>query len=112
MYICIYVYVYIYIYIHKKQSYEYLLQALAPQDLDATEEEVEVLGVVHLADGLDEACVTAAANLPTNIADFRGLDSSTILIFRGGHIMFIGDFLESLSRAMLVGTMLVGRLGM
>ena len=50
-------------------------------------------------------------NLPTNIVDFRGVDSSTILILRGGILMSIGDFPESLSQAMLVGTMLVGRLG-
>ena len=42
-------------------------------------------------------------NLPTNIVEFGGLDSSTILIQRGGILMSIGDFPESLSRAMLVG---------
>ena len=51
------------------------------------------------------------ANLPTNIVVFRGFDSSTILIERGEIRMYIGDFPESLSQAMLVGTMLVGRLG-
>ena len=50
-------------------------------------------------------------NPPTNIVDFGGFDSSTILILRGGILMSIGDFPESSSRAMLVGTMLVGRLG-
>ena len=50
-------------------------------------------------------------DLPTNIVDFRGFDSSTILNSRGGIPRFIGDFPESLSQAMLVGTMLVGRLG-
>ena len=49
-------------------------------------------------------------NPPTNIVDFRGFDSSIILISRGGIPRPIGDFSESLSRAMLVGTMLVGRL--
>ena len=49
-------------------------------------------------------------NLPTNIMDFRGFDSSIILILRGGVLMSIGDFPESLSQAMLVGIMLVGRL--
>ena len=51
------------------------------------------------------------ANLPTNIVDFRGLDPSRILNLRGGILMSVGDFLESLSQAMLVGIMLVGRLG-
>ena len=42
---------------------------------------------------------------------FRGLDSSIILIVRGGILRPIGDFPESLSQAMLVGIMLVGKLG-
>ena len=42
-------------------------------------------------------------NLPTNIVDFRGFDSSTILILRGGILRPIGDFPESSSQAMLVG---------
>ena len=56
-------------------------------------------------------------NLPTNIVDFRGFDSSIILIQRGGILpesliyMSIGNFPESLSQAMLVGVMLVGGLG-
>ena len=53
----------------------------------------------------------ATANLPTKIVDFRGFDSSVILILRGGILMSIGDFPESLTQAMLVGIMLVGRLG-
>ena len=51
------------------------------------------------------------ANLRTNIVDFRGFDSSTIFIKRGGIPRPIGNFPESLSQAMLVGIMLVGRLG-
>ena len=39
----------------------------------------------------------------TNIVGFRGFDSSMILIQRGGILMSIGDFPESLSQAMLVG---------
>ena len=50
-------------------------------------------------------------NLPTNIVDFGGFDSSTILVYRGGIPRPIGDFPESLSQAMFVGTMLVGGLG-
>ena len=51
------------------------------------------------------------ASLPTNIVGFRGFDSSIMLFLRGGILRPKGDFLESLSHAMLVGTMLVGRLG-
>ena len=42
---------------------------------------------------------------------FRGFDSSIMLILRGGIPRPMGDFPESLSQAMLVEVMLVGRLG-
>ena len=51
------------------------------------------------------------ANLRTNIMDFRGFNSSVVLIIRSGILMSIGDFPESLSQAILVGIMLVGKLG-
>ena len=51
-------------------------------------------------------------NLPTDIVDFRGFDSSIILILGGGIPRPVGNIPESLSQAMLVGVMLVvGRLG-
>ena len=50
-------------------------------------------------------------NLPTSIVGLRGPDSSVILILRGGILRPIGNFLESLSQVMSVGTLLVGRLG-
>ena len=61
----------------------------------------------------DTRCVpySLTANLRAQILDFRGFDSSRILILRGGIIMSIGNFLESLSQAILVGRFLVGRLG-
>ena len=43
--------------------------------------------------------------------DLRGFDSNTILTIRGEIPRPIGDLPESLSQAMLVGTMLVGGLG-
>ena len=43
--------------------------------------------------------------------EFRGFDSSMILIIRGDILMSTGDFPENLSQAILVGIMLVGRLG-
>ena len=55
--------------------------------------------------------VRRCAQSPSNIVDFRGFDSSIILIIRGGIPTYIGDFPESLSQAMLVGTILVERLG-
>ena len=47
--------------------------------------------------------ITLAANLRTNIMDFRGFDSSTILSIRGGNPRPRGSFPESLSQAILVG---------
>ena len=45
------------------------------------------------------------------IVDFRGFDSSIMLTSRGGILRPVGDFAGSLSQAMLVGVMLVKRLG-
>ena len=42
------------------------------------------------------------ANLRTKILDFRGLDSSTILIPKGGILMSMGNFLDNLSQHILV----------
>ena len=47
--------------------------------------------------------INSTANLPTNIVDFRGFDSNIMLILRVGIPRPIGDFPESLTRAMLVG---------
>ena len=57
------------------------------------------------------SCTLGKVNIPTNILDFRGFDSSIILMLSGGNLVSIGNFLESLSQAILVGIMLVGRLG-
>ena len=43
--------------------------------------------------------------------DFRGFDSSIVLIQRGGILMSTGNCSKSLTQAMVVGVMLVGRLG-
>ena len=51
------------------------------------------------------------ANLRTKILDFTGFDSSIIFILRGGIPRPIGNLPESLGQAILVGVMLVGRLG-
>ena len=51
------------------------------------------------------------ANLRTKIMDFRGSDSSIILISRGGILMSTGDFAVILSQRILSGRFLVGRLG-
>ena len=50
------------------------------------------------------------ANLLTKIWDFRGFDSSILLISRGGILMSIGNFPKSLGQAILARIILVGRL--
>ena len=51
------------------------------------------------------------ANLRTIIVDFGEFDSRIILIERGGILMSIGDFPESLSQTMLVGCNVSRRIG-
>ena len=53
----------------------------------------------------------SAANLPTKILDFRGFDSSIVLILRGGTLMSIGSSSEVLSQRVLAGIVLARRLG-
>ena len=43
--------------------------------------------------------------------DFKGSDSNIISNIRGGILMSAGHFPESLSQAILVGIILVGKLG-
>ena len=51
------------------------------------------------------------ANVRIKILDFGGLDSSRILILRGGILRSVGNLPESLSQGILLGIILVGRLG-
>ena len=51
------------------------------------------------------------ANLCTKILDFRGFDSSIILMLRGGIPRPIGNFPEVLSQRILAGRFFVGRFG-
>ena len=53
----------------------------------------------------------ATANLRTKVLDFRGFDSSIILMLRGGILVYIGNSPDVLSHGILVGIILVGRLG-
>ena len=61
----------------------------------------------HPADGP----ASDAANLRTRILDFGGFDSSRILSLRGGIPTSMGSFLGILGQRILVGMILVGRLG-
>ena len=71
---------------------------------------IAILSIVIIATGI-AVSDRYMANLRTNIVDFRGFDSSIILILRGGILRPIGNLPESLSQAILVGIMLVGGLG-
>ena len=73
---------------------------------------VSLCGPSHMWCAQVRVCACAGtANLHTKILDFRGLDSSIILILRCGDLMLIGSILKSLSQRILVGIILVGRLG-
>ena len=61
-------------------------------------------------EGTDKSRSVATANLCTKILDFRGFDPSGILTSTGG-IPRPMKFPKSLSQAILVGIILVGRLG-
>ena len=96
-------------------NYDMMLHVIVYCITEATEAIAAVAGAAAAATmegGEDSDCRPCyTANLPTNMMDFRGLDSSIILSLRGGIPRPIGNFPESATQAMLVGIMSVGRLG-
>ena len=125
-----YVYIYIYIYIYKRQSVGVVhgrhasfvrRVALDKQSHPSGAASWPSCGRFSYRDPTDQApwslnSKNAAlrdytANLRTNIVDSRGFDWRIILILRDGIPRPKGDFPEVLSQAILVGLMLVGRLG-
>ena len=58
-----------------------------------------------------DSSVTPTANLRTKILDFGGFDSSIIFIIRGGIMVSVGKVSAIWSREILVGLILVWRLG-
>ena len=99
-----YIYVYIYIYIYTC-VYIYIYR----------ERERERYSYIHTGYW---SCASRStlqgqitANFRTNIMDFRGFDSSIVLTERGEIPKPIGNLSESLSQAILAGTILAGRLG-
>ena len=95
-YMCIYIYIHTYMYI-----YIYIYVCIC----------IYIYIHMYIYIYIYTCTYTCTANLRTNIVDFRGFDSNVILMSRGGILMSIGNLPESLSQAMLVGIMLVGRLG-
>ena len=59
----------------------------------------------------DMICILVMRSISLLTLDFRGFDSSIILMLRGGVPRPIGNFPESLTQTILVGITLVGRLG-
>ena len=122
MYIYIYIHIFIYIYIHTRvihniSIYIYIhihtyihtyvhtyihtyIYIICIYIYIYIERERDLSPVCARADPHAHACT---ANLRTKILDFRGFDSSRILILRGGILMSIGSLPESLSQAILVG---------
>ena len=88
-----YVYIYIYIYINLLAAASDLghrVRRLLQGGPDALLLELDLGGR-----GGQGVTVQTTANLLTKILDFGGLDSSTILISRGGTLMSTGNFAES-----------------
>ena len=73
--------------------------------------QIRAARAVHGACGAALMMPSSTANLRSKILDFRGFDSSRILILRGGVLRSIGNCPESLGQGILVGVILVGRLG-
>ena len=100
---CIYIYIYIlrtYIYIYIYTYYTRTLEDIRRNIID------EYIGCICVLKKQCSSICTAENPLPTRLSlvvDFRGFDSSIILISRGGISRPRGDFPESLSRAMFVG---------
>ena len=90
--LCIYIYIYTYMYIH---IYMYMMCIM----------------IVTIGKSVEDECDRATANLLTNILDFRGFDSSKILILWVGIPRSIGNSPEVLSRRILVGIVFAGRSG-
>ena len=99
----VYIYIYIYIYIYRYISLSLYMYICISEDARRP-----VLLTSLDFRGLDSSGVLI---LRVKILDFRGFDSSNILILRGNIIMSVGSFLESLSQGILVGMILVGRWG-
>ena len=89
IYVLLYIYIYVYIYIY---IYTYIVN-----------EETGKKGFAYGTMTVVLRRRRATPNLPTNIVNFRGFDSSMILNLRGEIPRPTGDLPESLSQAMLVG---------
>ena len=94
MYVCIYIYIYALTYI-----------------LSCVPERVRALSGKGDESGSRPSGNRHAANLRTRIMDFGGFGSSRILLLRGRILRPTGNFPESWSQRILVGIILVGRLG-
>ena len=83
VYMCVCIYIYIYIYIH---LFPHSSRALAANLEGATSANRLAASRRRVRRCVDAASLSQVRtpNLPTNMVDFTGFDSSTILILRGG----------------------------
>ena len=95
MCVYIHIYTYIYIYIHTHTHALINDNHIINSSSAARNQAMSQLHVIEPA--------SSTANPPTNIMDFRGFDSGTILILRVGILMSMGNFPESLTQAILAG---------
>ena len=96
-YVYVHIYIYIYIYTHLCLFVCLLILLYSPAARKVLAAEAGHRRCCCCASA--EVGPTCTANLPNNIVDFRGFDSSVV----GGIPSPIGKFLESLIQAMLVG---------
>ena len=116
--ICIYIYIYIYIYIHRERERDCcVFKHECVYYIDGYTYGLWLRAGPVRAAGREKIWVKMLepwVRRPISVLRLWisvGFDSSGILVVRGGTPRPLGNFPESLSQAILVGTILVGRLG-
>ena len=120
IYICIYIYIhtyihtytynlyiYIYTYVCSVYIYIHIIACTGGEHRDTQQGG----GGVQRQGTRPALARRSTSSLRNKILDFRGLDSSRILICKGWNSHANRNFPEDLSQAILVGTISVGRLG-
>ena len=109
--VCIYIYIYIVLLIHLV-LYIYIYCYIVITSPGNSTQRTSVCEMLVWRNGRrSSSSQVATANLRKQILNFRGFDSSRILIVRGGMLMPIGNFPEIMSQGILAGIILAGRLG-
>ena len=110
LYTCIYIYIYMHAYVYRciylcvcLFSYRKVLPRRAASNADRAFRGGRGSLTSNVADSLPRTPRAPTVNLRAKILDFRGFDSSIILILRGGILMSTGNFPEVSSQGILAG---------